>query len=273
MKEELPQIVLFGDSLTQWGFVETTAGFGWVLEEKYAGKAKVVNEGQAGYTSTLLENDFKRIIERATEPGAPPTLLLTIFLGANDACIIRSQEEYVPLPRFEANLREFVETVLIEDNMPETKIVLITPPPMNFPDYEEDDDEDLGPAAAAAAAAARQNPKETRAYRTYLSKKRYGDKIMEIAQSYEETGRVAGLNYWKAMIDAGLDDQNRLGDEDAYDEERLPGCGLKWAKRFKKGYFTDGLHLGPLGYDVLSKGLLDLVLKKWPELEPESIKA
>lgn len=25
------------------------------------------------------------------------------------------------------------------------------------------------------------------------------------------------------------------------------------------------------GYDVLSKELLDVVLKKWPELEPESI--
>jgi lysophospholipase L1-like esterase len=42
---KLPQIVLFGDSLTQWSFDETTAGFGWVLEEKYRGKAEIVNEG------------------------------------------------------------------------------------------------------------------------------------------------------------------------------------------------------------------------------------
>lgn len=136
---------------------------------------------------------------------------------------------------------------MIEDNMPDTKIVLITPPPINIPDpVEKYDDMDLGPVAAAAMAAARPDPKEERGYKTYLSKKRYADKIMEIAESYEETGRVAGLDYWKALVDAGLDDQRRLGDEDAYDEERLPGCGLKWAKQFKKGYFTDGLHLGPL---------------------------
>jgi lysophospholipase L1-like esterase len=45
MKKKLPQIVLFGDSLTEWAFDETTAGFGWVLEEKYHGKAEIVNEG------------------------------------------------------------------------------------------------------------------------------------------------------------------------------------------------------------------------------------
>jgi lysophospholipase L1-like esterase len=44
-ERELPQIVLFGDSLTQWSFNEQTRGFGWVLEDKYAGKAEIVNEG------------------------------------------------------------------------------------------------------------------------------------------------------------------------------------------------------------------------------------
>ena len=44
-KEKLPQIVLFGDSLTQWGFEESNGGFGWVLKDKYAGKAEIVNEG------------------------------------------------------------------------------------------------------------------------------------------------------------------------------------------------------------------------------------
>ncbi|KAF2712832.1 SGNH hydrolase [Pleomassaria siparia CBS 279.74] len=271
-KSKLPQFVLFGDSLTQWAFSETTAGFGWVLEEKYAGVADIVN--QVSYTSTMLERSFKRIIQRATEPDAPPTLLLTIFLGANDACIM-PQGEYVPLPRFEANIREFVETVLIQDNMPDTKIILITPPPINIPspaeEEEANDSMELGPAAAAAMAAARADTKEKPRYKTYMSKRKYADRIMEIAKSYEDTGRVVGLNYWKALVDAGLNDQNRLGNEDAYDEDRLPGCGLKGAKQFKNGYFTDGLHLAPLGYDVLSKELLDLMLSRWPELAPERI--
>ena len=41
----LPEFVLFGDSLTEWSFDETTQGFGLYLEEKYAGKASMVNEG------------------------------------------------------------------------------------------------------------------------------------------------------------------------------------------------------------------------------------
>jgi hypothetical protein len=53
---------------------------------------------------------------------------------------------------------------------------------------------------------------------------------------------------------------------------RLPGSGMKGAKQFEEGYFTDGLHLGLRGYDVLSNGLLE-VLQRWPELEPERIEA
>lgn len=188
------------------------------------------------------------MIEKTTDPDTPSVLLVTIFLGANDACLI-GDGEYVALPKFEANIREFVETILIQDNLPDTKIVLITPPPINIPDPVledgEVDDMDLGPTMMAAMEAARGDPKAERGYRTYLSKKRYAEKIMQIANEYEETGRVAGLDYWRKLVDAGLEDQGR-GAEDRYDEERLPGCGLKTAKQFRKGYFTDGLHLDAL---------------------------
>ena len=43
--QSLPNIVLFGASMTEWGFKEKTQGFGWFLEKKYPGKARVVNEG------------------------------------------------------------------------------------------------------------------------------------------------------------------------------------------------------------------------------------
>ncbi|KAF2658739.1 SGNH hydrolase [Lophiostoma macrostomum CBS 122681] len=258
--KKLPQIVLFGDSLTQWSFNEETRGFGWVLEEKYKGKAEIVNEGQAGYTSTMLKTDFRNIIARASLPGAAPTPLLTIFLGANDACLIPNQGEYVPLPTFEANIRDFVDQVLRNDKMATTKIVLIAPPPINIPQPLP-----MGLDDAPV------DPKKDRGYLTYMSKKKYAEKIMEIAASLEGTGRVIGLDLWKALIDAALEDQNRLGDEDAYDELRLPGAGLDWAEEFKPGYFTDGLHFDKLAYDVLSKSLLEATLSRWPELGPEHI--
>jgi hypothetical protein len=43
----LPEIVLFGASMTEWSFKEKTQGVGWFLEKKYSGKAKILNEGIA----------------------------------------------------------------------------------------------------------------------------------------------------------------------------------------------------------------------------------
>ena len=44
--KKLPEFVLFGDSLTEWGFEDETRGWGWVLEQEYDGKARIVNEGE-----------------------------------------------------------------------------------------------------------------------------------------------------------------------------------------------------------------------------------
>jgi lysophospholipase L1-like esterase len=215
----------------------------------------------------MLQTNFRDIVQRATEPFAAPTPLLTIFLGANDACFV-GKGNYVPIEKYEANIRDFVDQVLVEDALADTKIVLITPPPINIPD--EDDDLDIGPAGAEVD---KVDPKTQRGYRTYMSKKRYADKIMEIAKSYEQTGQVIGLNFWRSLIDAALKDQGRAdeSEEDRYHEDRLPGCGLKGAREFKAGYFTDGLHFGPLAYDVLSKALLDVAIETWPELASDRI--
>jgi len=185
----------------------------------------------SSYTSQNIKREFDDLLARVTSPRAPPTLLFTIFLGANDACLI-GDSEYVPLPKFEENIRGFVDTILNRNELVRANVMLITPPPINIPDPLPDDGQGSS-----------QDPKLDRGYRTYLSKKKYADKIMQIAAEYEHTGRVIGLNYWKALVDAALKEQGRLGQEDSYDEERLPGCGLSGAKAFGKGYFTDGLHL------------------------------
>jgi hypothetical protein len=41
----LPEFVLFGDSLTEWSFSDSTNGFGLFLENQYTGKARILNEG------------------------------------------------------------------------------------------------------------------------------------------------------------------------------------------------------------------------------------
>ena len=142
-------------------------------------------------------------------------------------------QEYVPLSEFEANIREFVETILTQDAMPDTKIVLITPPPINVKAppsnnlIEEEQAED------------NEVIRKGRGYKTYMNKKRYADRIIEIAEEYGETGRVVGLHLWDKMVDAVLEEHG--GTE--RDETLLPGSGLYGARGFGKEWFVDGLHL------------------------------
>ncbi|KZM23935.1 uncharacterized protein EKO05_0009322 [Ascochyta rabiei] len=256
MSTQTPEFVLFGDSLTEWSFDEHHEGFGWALEQKYHSKARIQNQGQAGYTSTRLLSDFNRIIARAIAPEAPRTLLFTIFLGANDACFVGGTE-YVPLPIFEDNIRFFVETILTQDAMSDTKIVLITPPPIDIPspgirhfgDNEVRERNEL--------------KRKQKGYRTYMSKKRYAERIVQIAKEYDETERVLGLDFWGDLVRTRLREVGEV-----YDEDRLPGSGLYGTRDFGEGYFTDGLHLDKKGYNVLSKALYESTLARWPVLAP-----
>lgn len=209
------------------------------------------------YTSTRLPPDFGRIIAQAIAPNAPRTLLFTIFLGANNACFI-GEKEYVPLPTFEANIRKFVETILVRDAMTDTKIVPIMPPPINIPtpDAEGKDEDEMRDANEVK--------REMRGYKTYMSKRRYAERIMQLAREYEETGWVIGPDFWGDQVRARL---KEFGEE--FNEGKLPGSGLHGARDFGEGYFTDGLHLDKKGYNVLSRGLYDAMLMKWPELAPD----
>lgn len=214
----------------------------------------------------MLRRNFEEIISRATRPGAAPTALVTIFVGANDAAYL-GNDNLVPLPDFEKNIRLFIESILIEDNLASTKVV-ITPPPMNVPAPLPD-----RLAHMARFGYTNDDPKQARSYGIYMSKKCYAEKIMTIAEDYEETGRVIGVNIWKALVDTASKEQGRAEDEDKYDENRLPGCRLPEAKEFRKGYFIDGLHFDTMGYDVVTKELLEAIWTKWPELLPENITA
>jgi hypothetical protein len=142
-----------------------------------------------------------------------------------------------------------------------TKIVLITPPPLNGnvsnpePGMSEREIEEIN-----------RWRKEGSKYKTYMSKKRYAEGIMQIASEYEETGRVAGLDFWQDVVVAMIEEEGRT-----YDEHMPSGCGLLGSSAFPDGWFTDGLHLNVKGYNVLSKGLMELVVGKWPELAPENL--
>ncbi|KAI9787215.1 MAG: hypothetical protein M1839_003450 [Geoglossum umbratile] len=248
-----PKIILFGDSLTERSFDTDNKGFGAELQNYYARRADVVNRGFSGYTSAWLIPHFKNIIRMLQAEGSPPPLFFTVFLGANDAVLPR-YSQHVPLPEYEANLRYYVDTLLEHPMTKGTKIILITPPPIDVYPSEEGDPDDL----------------DSISYRTYVSKQTYAKKVVEIAKSYEGRGDlVAGLDFWTAMINYGRMKGKEQGIPE--DDAKPPGCGLFGAVYFGRDVFLDGLHLGPLGYEVLSNELLSLVTTRWPELRKEAI--
>lgn len=67
----------------------------------------------------------------------PKIRLLTIWFGANDA-VLPQFVQHVPLDEYAANLRTLIRMVRAPDSAwyaPHTKVVLITPPPVNVPQW------------------------------------------------------------------------------------------------------------------------------------------
>lgn len=121
-----PQIVLFGDSITQHSF--GSGGWGAAIAHAYSRKADVVLRGYSGYNSRwalfLLSHIFA--------PGlAASPIAVTIFFGANDAALLEGtgRRQHVPLKEYEDNLRKMVEH--IKKCSSNTLVVLITPPPID----------------------------------------------------------------------------------------------------------------------------------------------
>lgn len=117
-------IVLLGDSITQFSFSVDQGGWGAALADWYSRKADVINRGFSGYNSswilTMLPNLFPREM--------PPISLVTVFLGANDS-VSESSDQHVPLALYRSNLIAIVEYITALH--PSAHILLITPPRVN----------------------------------------------------------------------------------------------------------------------------------------------
>ncbi|PGH00290.1 hypothetical protein GX51_05894 [Blastomyces parvus] len=262
--KDYPRIYLFGDSLTERACYESDNGFARKLEEYYDGRVEIINEGIQ--TTKSLRRIFEReIINEITDRGAPGPLFVTIFLGANDACLI-SSGPYVPLPEFEEHIRHYVNSILDHPSAQSTKVILISPPPVDVPSSGMEPADDLPGVTDAMQSIA----KLSRAYKTWASKRVFAEKIVAIGKEFEgKTDRVAVLDFWTAITKAKCKEQGvtEEGFHELDIEERLPGSGLPGATEFGKEFFVDGLHFGSKGYEVLSRELFGLFLAKWPELE------
>ncbi|KAG7030909.1 GDSL esterase/lipase [Cucurbita argyrosperma subsp. argyrosperma] len=138
-----PEIVLFGDSLTEQSF--SAGGWGAALADTYSRKADVLVRGYDGYNTRwalillphvfssvfvlvlflfLVCFDFDDFLKRAPA-------VVTVFFGANDATILggRLGRLHVPVEEYKDNLKTIVNH--LKECYPTTLVVLITPPPVD----------------------------------------------------------------------------------------------------------------------------------------------
>ncbi|KAK6920699.1 SGNH hydrolase-type esterase domain [Dillenia turbinata] len=121
-----PQIVLFGDSITEQSF--RSGGWGTALADSYSRKADVLVRGYGGYNTRwalfLLHHLFP--LGSANSPAA-----VTIFFGANDAALSgrTSERQHVPVEEYKENLRKIVHH--LKQCSSAMLVVLITPPPID----------------------------------------------------------------------------------------------------------------------------------------------
>ncbi|KAL4068069.1 SGNH hydrolase-type esterase domain-containing protein [Scleroderma yunnanense] len=125
-------IVLFGDSLTQWSW--RTGGLAQRLAADYARKLDVLNRGINGYQTKWAIPVLKQISAKQHEQlHVPKVELLTIWFGANDAAPPPSPQ-HVSRDEYMQNLTYLIDTIRSPTSphySPRTRIILITPPPVN----------------------------------------------------------------------------------------------------------------------------------------------
>ncbi|KAF8059138.1 Iah1 [Scenedesmus sp. PABB004] len=123
-----PAILLIGDSLTELG---EDAGGGWasLLAAAFRRRADVLNRGFGGYNTETVRLVVCEITDSLKAPGQT-VAAATLWLGANDAALPdgRDGRVHLPLPRYEANLRDIVAQLR---GAGVAHVVLITPPPVS----------------------------------------------------------------------------------------------------------------------------------------------
>ncbi|GLU22905.1 hypothetical protein SLE2022_389410 [Rubroshorea leprosula] len=127
-----PKIYLFGDSITEESFAD--GGWGATLANHFGRTIDVVLRGYSGYNTTwalkVIDKVFPAVGSGGSDGGAPP-LAVTVFFGANDACLPDrcSAFQHVPLNEYRQNLRSIVS--VLKKRWPKTVVILITPPPID----------------------------------------------------------------------------------------------------------------------------------------------
>lgn len=224
--------MLFGDSITQGAWEPGMNGFGEQLSHVYARKLDVLNRGFSGYNTDWATPTFKQsLATKQDEEYTPKIRLLTIWFGANDACI-RPSPQHVPLERFTSNLRDWVDIVHSPSSRyhkPNTRIILISPPPINTYQRRADLESRSPPQLLD---------------RDFETTRKYAEAVRRVAQEK----RVGFTDVWTVLWEAAGKDEASLSK-----------------------FLYDGLHLNREGYQLMYHALVETIRNTYPDVHFDNL--
>uniref|UniRef100_A0A8D2HNP5 1-alkyl-2-acetylglycerophosphocholine esterase n=1 Tax=Urocitellus parryii TaxID=9999 RepID=A0A8D2HNP5_UROPR len=103
-------------------------GWGASLADKLVRRCDVLNRGFSGYNTRWAKIILPRLIRKGNNLDNP--VVVTIFFGANDSALKdENPKQHIPLEEYVANLKSMVQYLKSVD-VPEHRVILITPPPL-----------------------------------------------------------------------------------------------------------------------------------------------
>ncbi|KAG0259271.1 hypothetical protein DFQ27_004178 [Actinomortierella ambigua] len=234
--------MLFGDSITQYSFNVDIRGFGAQVGYQYQRRLDMINRGFSGYTTEEAIHLLPQFLPQGqtAESKQPKIQFLTIFFGANDACIPGSVQ-HVPLERYERNLRALIDMVHSPTSpyyAPWTKIIVICPPVIDYERWRQHREEQGRPMD-----------------RTVERSQQTAAKCAEVAREYQ------------AKNGEGL--AARLHQVDVIDTWNLMNDQIIAGNKTLQDYLSDGVHLNPDGNELIYQELMKLIRTKYSEWDPE----
>ncbi|XP_041668559.1 isoamyl acetate-hydrolyzing esterase 1 homolog [Cheilinus undulatus] len=131
-----PQVILFGDSITQFSFQAN--GWGAEISNKLARKCDVVNRGFSGYNSRWGKLILPRLISNQTSAADNNIAAITVFFGANDCALEdKNPQQHIPLQEYSENLKE-ISRLLAAAGVSADRVIFITPPPLHESSWEKE---------------------------------------------------------------------------------------------------------------------------------------
>ncbi|PVU90078.1 hypothetical protein BB559_004803 [Furculomyces boomerangus] len=265
-------ILTFGDSITEFGSLVDNSGWVLQLSSYYNRKFDVLNRGFAGYNTKIAKKVFfnlfpknsdslpdkktnieldsydslYKIFDQQLQTKSPAVIkLVTIFFGANDATTT-DFPQHVPLDEYKQNIIDMVNHIkdpASEYYMPETKVILITPPPIC---------EAMWGAKLLELGYPTTNRTNERA-------KMYADALIEVG----ETLNVPVINLWKEFMQKI--EELRSNHDPNNPTENFEN-NIESGKFGFDRFLYDGLHPNSGGNDLIFNSLKKTIAENYPDL-------